>query len=184
MTKREMSIVFNGERVRLVPLGLRHLDDIWRGWNNPELKILLNGVIPDAYESEEEWIRQQIRLMEQRKNFVFVIERIEDDEFLGLCGLHSINWMSRSAELGVAIHDPQNWSKGYGGEALRLLIDFGWRHLNLRRIALSVYAFNERAVHLYQKLGFKIYGTAHEANFIDGRYVDIHKMELFREPRD
>ncbi|TFH09846.1 MAG: N-acetyltransferase [Candidatus Thorarchaeota archaeon] len=57
----------------------------------------------------------------------------------------------------------------------------GWKHLNLRRIELSVYAFNERAKHVYEKLGFKEWGMAHEKYFIDGEYIDTHYLEIFRE---
>ncbi|TFH01539.1 MAG: N-acetyltransferase [Candidatus Thorarchaeota archaeon] len=82
--------------------------------------------------------------------------------------------------LGIAIHSPQDWEKGYGSEAIQLLLDFGWKHLNLRRIELSVFAFNERAKHVYEKLGFKEWGIAHKIFFIEGEYHDAHYMEIFR----
>ena len=119
--------------------------------------------------------------MKNRSGFVFVIESISNHRFIGACSLNAIDWIAKSSGIGIAIHNPQDWEKGYGSEAMQLLIDFSWKHLNLHRIDLSVYAFNERAKHVYEKLGFKLWGTAHQKYFIEGEYRDVHYMEIFRD---
>lgn len=172
--------MLSGIKVRLVVLEEKHLDDIMKGWNNPEMRKFLGGFIPNTREAEREWIQASIEQMKKKQSYVFVIERISDDAYIGNIALHDINWLSRTCILGVAIHDPINWGKGFGTEALNLIIDFGWNHLNLRRIELTVHDFNERAKHVYEKIGFKEFGVAHRKFFINGRYADTVYMELFR----
>jgi len=173
--------VLTDENVKLVVLEERHLDDIMKGWNNLELRQFLGSYIPHSRETEREWIANTIEDMNKRRSFVFAIERITDEAFIGTIGLHDIDWLSRTCVLGIAIHNPEHWGKGLGTEALRLIINFGWNHLNLRRIELSVHDFNERAKHVYEKLGFIEFGVAHAKYFIKGKYVNTHYMELFRE---
>ncbi|MFW9844092.1 MAG: GNAT family N-acetyltransferase [Candidatus Thorarchaeota archaeon] len=173
--------MIEGKKVRLVVLEERHLDDIMKGFNNPEMRRFLGGFIPLTKEAEREWIQSQQKQMKNRIGFVFVIETLSDNRFIGTVSLNGIDWLSKSSGMGIAIHSPQDWEKGYGTEAMQLLIDFGWNHLNLQRIELSVHAFNERAKHVYEKLGFKLWGTAHRKYFIEGEYHDTHFMEIFRD---
>ncbi|MHA2423392.1 MAG: GNAT family N-acetyltransferase [Candidatus Thorarchaeota archaeon] len=171
-----------GEKVRLVPLEVeKHLDHIMEHFNDSEMRILLGGYIPVTRNAEIEWIKATEEKMKKRMEFIFAIERISDGEMIGSLGLHDIDWLSQTCVLGIAIYPKKNWEKGYGTEALELLIDFGWTHLNLRRIELGVHDHNPRAKHVYEKLGFKVYGTAHQKYYMDGRYVDTIYMELFRE---
>lgn len=164
--------------MRLIVLERRHLDDIVKRWNNPEMRIYLGAYIPNSREQEEKWMDSVQERMNRRREFHFAIEKVSDREFLGTIGLHDIDWLSRSTHLGITIHEPKNWSKGYGTEAIELIVDYAWKHLNLRRIELMVHDFNERAKRVYEKVGFKLYGTARGKYFIDGKYVDTHYMEL------
>jgi len=173
--------LLDGKKIRLVPLEECHLDDIMKGFNNPEMRKFLGGYMPVTREAEREWIQSCQRQMMNRTGFVYVIEDTVDHRFIGSVSLNGIDWLSKSSGIGIAIHRPEDWDKGYGTEAMQMLIDFGWQHLNLRRIELSVHSFNPRARHMYEKLGFKLWGTAHRKLFVDGEYHDTHYMELFRE---
>ena len=177
-------MMLSGESVRLVILERRHLDDIVKGWNNPEMRIHLGPYIPNSREQEEKWMDSVQERMNRRKDFYFAIERVSDDKFLGTTALHDVDWLSHSATLGITIHESEDWSKGYGTEAVELILDYAWKHLNLRRVELMVHAFNERAVRVYEKCGFSMIGTAHRKYYIDGKYVDTHYMEVIREDLD
>jgi RimJ/RimL family protein N-acetyltransferase len=85
--------------------------------------------------------------------------------------------------MGIAIHNEENWGRGFGIQAIELMIEFGWKSLNLRRIDLSVHEFNERAKHVYEKLSFVEYGKAHGKYYIDGEYVNTFYLELFRNTK-
>ncbi|MFW9909145.1 MAG: GNAT family N-acetyltransferase [Candidatus Thorarchaeota archaeon] len=171
-----------GEKARLVPLEEeKHLDYIVEHWNNPEMRLFLGGYIPMTRNAEREWIQTAEEQMKNRRGFNFAIEKIPHGDIIGSCALHDVDWLSRSCGLGIAIYAEKDWNQGLGTEALQLLIDFGWTHLNLRRIELSVHSHNPRAQRVYEKLGFKVYGTAHGKYYINGGYVDTNYMELFRE---
>lgn len=175
-----MITMLEGKTVRLLILEENHLDRIMQDWNNPEMRKYLAGYMPNSRQYEARWIEQAQQQMKDRKSFYFAMEKTEDDEFLGTLGVHDIDWLSRSARVGIAIHNPSNWGQGYGTEAMKVLIDFAWKSLNLRRLELSVHAFNKRAIRVYEKLGFAVFGTAHGRHFIDGEFVDTILMELIR----
>ncbi len=165
----------------MVPIERRHLDDILKGWNNPQLRRFLDPFVPHSREFEEQWITRAIDSMKSLRSLTFVIERRQTKEFLGTVTTTSIDWMARSTSIGIAIHRQENWGKGYGTEALQLLIDYLFNGLNLRRVELSVYPFNERAMRVYKKLGFVEFGRAHQKRFVEGKYEDVIYMELFRD---
>jgi len=173
--------MFEGKKIRLVVLEEHHLDDIVKGWNNPEMRKFVGGFIPQTRTAESEWLQSALLQMKNRSFFYFVIEVLQTNRFIGTLSLNGVDWLSKSSGVGIAIHNPNDWNKGYGSEALELLIDFAWNHLNLRRLELSVFDFNPRAKHVYEKLGFNEWGTAHRKYFIDGEYRDTHYMELFRD---
>ncbi|MFW9810998.1 MAG: GNAT family N-acetyltransferase [Candidatus Thorarchaeota archaeon] len=174
--------MINGEKVRLVPLEVdKHLDFIMEHFNDPEMRLFLGGFLPVTRNAEREWIEAVEDKMKRRIEFTFALEKLPEGEMIGSLGLHDIDWLSRTCVLGIAIYPKKNWNQGYGTEALQLLIDFGWTHLNMKRMELSVHSHNPRAKHVYEKLGFKLYGTAHQKYYMGGKYADTHYMELFRE---
>lgn len=167
--------------IQLVPLEDHHLDAIMKNFNDSELRRFLGGFIPYSRSYEKEWIETVQMEMQKRNAFTFAIERRPKLEFIGTVSLHNIDWLSRSCIFGIAIHAKDNWGKGFGTQATELLIEFAWKSLNLRRIELSVHEFNERAKHVYEKIGFVEYGLAHQKYFIDGHYVNTYYMELIKD---
>ena len=87
----------------------------------------------------------------------------ETNELLGNCGFIDIDHLNQTAEVGIFIGDKNHWNKGYGTEAITLLLDYGFKSLNLHNIIIRVYSFNERARKCYEKTGFKIIGKRREA---------------------
>ena len=80
--------------------------------------------------------------------------------------------------VGLVIGDRAYWGKGYGFEAMQLLLDYGFNLLNLHNIMLGVFAFNQRALRLYQKLGFREIGRRRQARMIAGQRHDVIFMDL------
>ena len=96
------------------------------------------------------------------------------------CGFNDIDQRNGSAEVGIFIGVKSEWSKGYGAEALGLLLDYGFRQLNLHSIWLRAFAFNARGLACYRKLGFRECGRRHESHYINGAWQDDVMMELLR----
>jgi RimJ/RimL family protein N-acetyltransferase len=101
-----------------------------------------------------------------------------NDRLIGTCALSQLDADNGSALFHITIGEKDAWGHGYGTEATRLMIDHAFGVLGLHRIALSVFAFNERAVRSYQSVGFVIEGRAREAIWRDGQWWDEISMSI------
>jgi RimJ/RimL family protein N-acetyltransferase len=111
----------------------------------------------------------------------FVICRLEDDRPVGSLDLHAVDLRNGNASLGIAIGDPDDTGQGYGSDALRTLVAFGFDQLRLERIALDVYDFNDGARRMYERVGFRHEGTARRALYSQGAFHDVHRMSILRD---
>ena len=125
-------------------------------------------------EGERDWIESVLKSGE----LTFSIIDIKTDQLIGNCGIMNINQKDRVAELGIFIGEETNRSKGYGAEALKLLLDYGFNYMNFNNIMLKVRSFNERAIACYKKIGFKEYGRRRECCFLNGKYYDNIYMDI------
>ena len=98
-------------------------------------------------EGEKKWFENQNANTDQ----IFFIVRAEGDKVIGSIGLHGIDHISRTATFGIFIGEESGRNKGYGTEALRLILDYGFNYLNLNNIKLDVMEFNDRAIACYKK---------------------------------
>lgn len=135
-------------------------------------------VFPNTLRDEERWFERVVKDQEQR---TFAIYDIEKDQVIGSCSLMQFDWRNHACEFGIAIGDKNYWGKGYGSDATRVTIRFGFLEMNLNRIALRVFSFNQRAIRAYEKIGFQHEVTLREAIFRDGQYHDILVMSILRE---
>ncbi|PZD95829.1 N-acetyltransferase [Paenibacillus sambharensis] len=153
-----------------------------RRWvNDPEIVNQLSDIFlyPHTESSTESFIQGQIEGGPDHKGFV--IADISTEAYIGQIDLFRIDWKNRKAELGIVIGAKELQGKGYGSEALQLLQDFVFNRLNLNRLQLEVYDYNEQAYACYRKVGFKEDGRLRQAYFTEGRYCDIIVMSLLRE---
>jgi RimJ/RimL family protein N-acetyltransferase len=134
---------------------------------------------PMGLASEERWFDRMLDA-HGKESWSFVICRREDDRAVGGIDLHDVNLRNGSASLGIAIGDPDDTGRGYGGDAIRALLGFGFGQLRLERIELDVYDFNERARRVYERVGFQHEGTLRRALFRDGAFHDVHRMAILR----
>jgi RimJ/RimL family protein N-acetyltransferase len=111
----------------------------------------------------------------------FAIVEGKKEELIGGCGFLNPDHINRTAEAGIFIGEKSYWNKGYGEEAMRLLLDYAFNILNLNHIMLSVYAFNTRAIRCYRKIGFKEIGRRRQARLIQGTSYDIIYMDILAE---
>jgi diamine N-acetyltransferase len=116
-------------------------------------------------------------LAKDKSSVNFAIE--VDGVFIGDCGLSHFDQRAGTAELGIGIGDRDYLGKGYGREAVALLVDYGFQLLNLRKICLETLADNERAIRSYQAVGFVEEGRRRAQVWSDGRYADVVLMGLF-----
>ncbi|MGE5631852.1 MAG: GNAT family N-acetyltransferase [Caulobacteraceae bacterium] len=109
-----------------------------------------------------------------------LIEKL-DGTIIGKCGTKQTRWKDSETTVHIFIGGDENRGKGYGTEAMKLLIRFIFEQMNIRRIRLNVFSFNERAVKSYEKLGFKVEAVSREAVFRYGCYYDLYEMGILRD---
>ncbi|MGC8874793.1 MAG: GNAT family N-acetyltransferase [Chloroflexia bacterium] len=169
-----------GERVRLRAIEREDLPRCVAWLNDPEVVRYLTLYLPLSREDEERWFEGY--LQDPRRK-VLAIEA-ETGEHIGNIGLEEIDWKNRCAELGIFIGEKDRWGQGYGTDAVRTLLRFAFEELNLNRVQLHVFAFNERARRCYIRCGFVEEGRQRQAHYTEGRYHDVILMSILRAEWD
>jgi len=122
----------------------------------------------------KKWVEKDLPKDKNYKKFAITTK---DGQFLGNIGLwirKEDNW----AEYDIIIGDKKEWGKGYGYDASKTILDYGFNKLKLHRIYLHVYSYTDRASKLYKKLGFKKEGMMRESVLYKGKYYDKIIMSL------
>lgn len=181
--RKEMSDHFagvRGEQVALTPLTAGD-GPIMFSWINDRSEVLWNAPYRPVNEAQHaDWFEA---IQRRKDTVIFGIRLLDSQRLIGTCQLHSINDIHRSAELQIRLGESEERGHGYGTEAVHLLLDFGFKDLNLHRVYVNVLGRNERALRLYEKVGFVREGTLREAAHIDGRYVDVVLLGILRDER-
>lgn len=173
--------MFEGKKVKLRSFTLTDLDSIMEHWNNINLRRELGPVIPHSRDERKEWIQNTWTERQKGSAYIFAIENLESGSFLGHASLKRISKINRTASVSIAIYDEKNRSKGFGTDAMRVLLTIGFNYLNLHRIGLNVFNTNPRAHTVYEKVGFKRVGELRHTDFIDGKYVNDIVMDILED---
>lgn len=118
----------------------------------------------------------------QRSNSVsFMLRTLQDDRLIGFVAIHGVEWNNRTGLLAIGIGDTNDRGKGYGREAIHLILKYAFYELNLHRIGLDVISYNKPAIALYKKMGFQIEGRMREAVQRDRKCFDRIIMGILRD---
>lgn len=172
-----------GSRVRLRALEREDIPRFVKWMNDPDVRGNLLVYEPISTMAEERWLDA---LQERSTERIFGIEAKLDDRWvhIGNVGLHGIDLHHRRAEIGIVIGEKDRWGKGYGREAMALMMRFGFHELGLHRIELEVFETNPRAMKTYQALGFVQEGVRRESVFMGGRFLDCVRLGMLRPEFD
>lgn len=125
------------------------------------------------------------RLFEDRESSSmddsFAVHWEGEGEPVGVVSLANISHANSSADLSVIVGDEKDRDKGLGTEAIRILLGYAFEDLGLNRVALSVFDFNETAIHAYEKLGFEREGLLRQALWRDGGFHDAILMSVLAQ---
>lgn len=166
-----------GENIYLSPINTEDYEKFTEWLNDFDTTDYLGrSCINTTLEGEKEFLDKN-----SKGQMKFMIVRLEDDIAIGTISLDSICHINRRATLGIFIGDKSGRNKGYGTEAIRLILDYGFNYLNLNNIKLDVLEFNQRALACYKKCGFKEYGRRRKADFVNGKYYDRIEMDILSE---
>ena len=173
--------MLKSKRIILESLKESDLHILFKWMNDRDLRLFNSNYYPVSEEQHKNWFEN---LQNKKDTFFFTIRLLETNELIGTCQLHSLNWIYRSAELQIRIGEKQYQNKGFGSEVLKLLLNFAFNDVNLKRISLHVFSTNSRAIHFYEKNGFKKEGILRKAAYIDGSYIDTIIMSILDEDHE
>ncbi len=175
------------DRIRFRAVEHDDLPTFLRWMNDPEVIQGLGIYLPLSLADEEDWYAGVRKRLPEEHNLVIEIRTPEQEsgeacwKMIGGCGFFNYDGRNRSSEFGISIGDKSCWNQGYGTEAVRLLVQHGFKTLNLNRIYLRVLDNNSRAIRAYEKAGFTHEGRQRQADYKNGRYVDLLVMSILKE---
>jgi RimJ/RimL family protein N-acetyltransferase len=178
-----MRNLFRGELVRLTseePQARAKVEVHWQ--RDTEFHRLSDGH-PARLESEKklkEWLDKQSENGFRPERYFFSIRTLEEDKHIGFFTLwvdlvHSETWV------GISIGLREFWGMGYGTDMMKLCLQYAFMELNVRRVSLVVYEYNHRALHTYEKAGFRLEGRTRQDLMREGQRYDSLWMGILRE---
>jgi RimJ/RimL family protein N-acetyltransferase len=173
-------------RGRLVRLSASSPEDISRlfvGWihNSEYWRLMSNGPpFPWTQEGVRKHIEKEAE-KEDLRNVFFAVRTLQEDRIIGEIGLDGISYARGESYVGVGIGEAEYWGKGYGTDAMNVILRYAFTELNLHRVSLTVFEYNPRAIRSYEKCGFRMEGRAREAFRREGRRWDMLHLGVLRE---
>jgi RimJ/RimL family protein N-acetyltransferase len=118
---------------------------------------------------------------EPPSGYFFAIRTLDENSLLGFIGLEGDLFPHGESFVGIGLGERQFWGKGYGTDAMRVILRYAFLELNLRRVALDVFEYNPRAIRSYEKAGFVYEGRVRDYLWREGRRWDLIFMGILRE---
>jgi len=164
-----------GKKINLKNVERKNINQLREWRNNPELRRYFREHKLISEDDQVKWYENKV--LSDPKQYNFEIHSKEEDKLIGHCGLYYIDWINRTAEFGIYIGDYSFRNGGYGADALRTLIKYGFEDLNLNRIWCEVFD-NNLAIDIYKHIGFTFEGKLRQNYFNEGRYWDSHVLSM------
>jgi len=178
-----MKDIFAGKLVRLSAYDPEEMSKAYTRWNlNSEYQRLLNSSAHriQSAKSVAKWMEKEIEELSLASYF-FSIRTLAEDKLIGELNLDVVNWPGRDAFVGLGIGETDYWNKGYGTDAINVLLRFAFAEINLRRVTLTVFEYNPRAIRSYEKAGFRHEGHLRDYLNREGRRWNSVYMGILRE---
>ncbi len=157
----------NGERLYLSPVNIEDAEIYIKWMNETVAKSFGQYPLVVSSKGDLKWLFEPPVNMQR---YAMVLH--DGDAMIGSISIHNIDHLNRNAFLGIFIGEEEHRGKGYGAEAIRLILTYGFDTLNLHNIMLSVTADNVEGIACYKKVGFQEVGRWREWVFKDGKYID------------
>lgn len=167
-----------GERVVLREIEEDDLDLIVKWRNDPEVLKWLFSYLPISNASQRQWYEKYLA---EDKTQTFIIEVKDGRVPIGTIGINEIDHRNQRGELGILIGENSYRGKGLGEESLRLMINYAFDQMNLRKIKALVFNDNRNAIILYEKCGFKHEGILKQEVYKEEKFKDVCIMGIIKQ---
>lgn len=172
--------LLRGDLVRLTREDSEVLARLESQWSaDSEYARLLNWDPAHRFsvKNAQKWIEKYA----EEEEFSFSIRTLADDRIIGSIGLDGVMWSRGDTFVGIGLGEREYWGKGYGTDAMRIILRYAFMELNLRRVTLGVFDYNPRGVRSYEKAGFVYEGRERQQMLRDGKRWDVIYMGILRE---
>lgn len=171
-------ILIKGKKIDLCLLDKKkHLNNCLEWLNDAQInRLLLAGIFPIYLHNEEEWFNN----LGSKENVVMAI-MTKEGKHIGNVGLHKIDYISGTAEMGILIGDIKEWGKGIATEAEKLMMEYGFKSLNLQKIYATIFGDNIASLKAAKKNNAIIEGTFKKHLYKNGKYHNIICIAFFRK---
>ncbi|MBU5484484.1 GNAT family N-acetyltransferase [Clostridium sp. MSJ-11] len=169
-----------GNLIYLKKLDKEYLEQYWENLSNCSIEATVFTGTQQVF-SKSDIERYLEDISEDRSRIDFLIFSKESNEIVGEVVINDIFRNNRGANIRIIINRKEDFSKGYGSEAMILALNYGFGMLNLHRIELEVFPFNQRAIHVYEKIGFIREGIRRDGCFFNNKYYDMIIMSILEE---
>ncbi len=173
--------LLSGKLVHLTADDPQVMADAFARWGHDSEFLRLEDSGPAMLFSSKK-IKEFVEKDDQNSDSInFAIRTLDGDRLVGMIGLMGMQNQHGEAFVGIGIGERELWGKGYGTDAMRIILRYAFCELNLRRVSLNVFAYNPRAIHSYEKAGFVHEGRERGRLHRDGRRWDLVYMGILRE---
>ena len=173
--------MLKGDKVILRPMRPDDLERYAEFKNDVEVELLGSGDVPGPTELGRLQARYAEHLKAPRDLTAWFAIEAQGGKFIGQCLLHNFDNAARTCELGITIGDRDFWGRGYGRDAVGLLLKYAFRLRNMEKVWLTTSGSNLRAQRSYVASGFVEEGRQRRQVWLDGVYDDIVYMGIFRD---
>jgi RimJ/RimL family protein N-acetyltransferase len=176
--------IFQGEQVYFVPPDPAADPGIFARWmRDSEFVRLMDSDPARLMSIEKHKDRLEKDLLEEQKSdeIFFMIRTLKEEKTIGFIGLDGIRWVHGDAWIGIGLGEREFWGRGYGTDAMLVLQRYAFDELNLHRLSLAVFEYNQRAFRSYEKAGFFVEGRARKFLNRDGHRYDMIFMGILRD---
>ena len=173
--------MFKGKKVNLRSFELSDVNEMMKNINDYAVKRGSGDRFPTSCFDQEEWIKKTWKQKREGSNYYFAIELVESKKLIGVTGLKRVDTINRSASFLIAIYNSSNWNKGYGTDALKVILSIAFDLLNLHSVNLRVYDYNKGGIRSYEKAGFTRVGMMRERDYSEGSFHDDVMMDILEE---
>lgn len=179
LIKKYVKSFLTGEKVILRKIIKEDYESFSNVEDVMESRLLMNDGIPfpPTKADHEKFLGE---ISSEKDDYMFAIELKDEKVFIGTIAVYLVNWKNGTCHVGVSI-GPDFQEKGYGTDAMKVLLDFIFNYMNVNKVKLQVFGYNQRAIGSYEKCGFQLEGTFREELFRFGNYHDILVMGLLRK---
>lgn len=175
--------LFSGSLIHLTAMDATIYSPLVSKWSRDTeyWRLQSSGTSRTLSEKETKaWIEKYLQ-SDKPDSYFFLIRTFQDDRVIGDIGLDGISLNHREAFVGIGIGEREYWGKGYGTDAMQVILGFAFLELNLQRVALNVFEYNPRAIRSYEKVGFTHEGRVRQYMNRDSRRWDLIYMGITRK---